>query len=166
MLKYETRRKFHQYVLMAFENFRHISVILTLCETLNFVLIILVESRPSNPMSQPIRPGYDDNIKARVSDANPINIAHYEALARNYLPRNAFDYYASGANDMITLKENRAAYSRIQLLPRVLKDVHEVDTSVTVLGCRVTSPICVAPTAMQKMAHPDGELATVRSAAK
>ena len=95
-----------------------------------------------------------------------MNIAEYEIFAKEHLPRNAFDYYASGANDMLTLRENRAAFSRLRLMPKVLVDVHSIDTSTTVLGVKVASPICIAPAAMQKMAHAEGELATTRAAAR
>ena len=67
---------------------------------------------------------------------------------------------------MITLRENREAFQRLRLLPKILVDVTKVDTHTTVLGERVSSPICIAPTAMQQMAHPDGERATSRAAAK
>lgn len=85
---------------------------------------------------------------------------------KHSLPRNAHDYYASGSNDMITLRENRAAYARLRLMPRILVDVSKISTKTTVLGREVSSPICLAPTAMQKMAHPEGELATSRAAAR
>lgn len=96
----------------------------------------------------------------------PVNIAEYEIFAQTHLPRNAFDYYASGANDMITLRENRSAFTRLRLLPRVLVDVSSISTATTILGDKVDFPICIAPTAMQKMAHPDGECATARAAAR
>ena len=96
----------------------------------------------------------------------PVNVAEYERSAKNPLPRNAHDYYASGATDMITLRENRAAFSRLRLMPRVLIDVSKISTETTILGVKVASPICVAPTAMQKMAHPDGEVATSRASAR
>ena len=67
---------------------------------------------------------------------------------------------------MITLRENREAYSRIRLMPKILVDVSKIDTATTVLGERVSSPICIAPTAMQKMAHPDGECATSKAACR
>lgn len=51
---------------------------------------------------------------------------------------------------------------RWRFFPRVLKDVSEVDMSTTVLGQRVSMPVCVAATAMQRMAHPEGETATAR----
>lgn len=96
----------------------------------------------------------------------PINLAEFERYAKNTLPRNAHDYYASGSNDMITLRENRDAYARLRILPRILVDVSKVSTATTILGQPVASPICVAPTAMQQMAHPDGERATARAASK
>jgi (S)-2-hydroxy-acid oxidase len=104
-------------------------------------------------------------IHFRVGPA-PINIAEFERYAKNNLPRNAHDYYASGANDMITLRENRAAYSRLRIMPKVLIDVSKISVKTTILGDPVDSPICIAPTAMQQMAHPDGECATSRAAAK
>ena len=47
----------------------------------------------------------------------PVNVAEYERYAKNTLPRNAHDYYASGSNDMITLRENRDAFARLRLVP-------------------------------------------------
>jgi len=95
---------------------------------------------------------------------DPVNLADFEALARAKLSALAADYYASGANDEITLRENRAAYDRIALAYRVLVDVHARDLATSVLGQRVAMPILVAPTAFQRLAHDDGELATARAA--
>lgn len=95
----------------------------------------------------------------------PVNVWEYEAFAKAMLPKNAFDYYSSGANDMITLRENRAAFNRLRMRPRILRDVSKTDMSTTVLGQKIEFPICLAPTAMQQMAHPDGEIATARAAA-
>jgi (S)-2-hydroxy-acid oxidase len=91
-------------------------------------------------------------------------VAEYEKYAKDNLPKNAHDYYESGSNDMITLRENRDAFSRLRLIPRILVDVSSIDMQTTVLGEKVSSPICIAPTAMQQMAHPDGEKATSRAA--
>jgi (S)-2-hydroxy-acid oxidase len=96
----------------------------------------------------------------------PVNIAEYERYAKSVLPRNAHDYYASGSNDMVTLRENRGAFSRLRLMPRILIDVSKITTETTILGARIPSPICIAPTAMQRMAHSDGEVATSKAAAK
>jgi 4-hydroxymandelate oxidase len=97
--------------------------------------------------------------------APPVSLAEYEELAREVLPQEAFDYFAGGAGDEWTLGENRAAFSRFVLRPRVLVDVSERDTSTTVLGQRVASPVLVAPTALQRMAHAEGEVAMARAAA-
>ena len=94
----------------------------------------------------------------------PINLFEYERLARASLPHAAFDYYVSGAHDEITLADNRHAFDRIRMQYRVLVDVSERDASTTVLGSTVRAPILVAPTAFHGMAHPEGELATVRAA--
>jgi (S)-2-hydroxy-acid oxidase len=92
------------------------------------------------------------------------NVMEYEAIAKEKLPKMVYEYYASAAEDQWTLRENRNAYSRILFRPRILIDVSNVDTSATILGFKIASPIMIAPVAMQKMAHPDGEYATARAA--
>lgn len=93
-----------------------------------------------------------------------VNVFDFERIAQEKLPAMAFDYYASGAQDEITLRENRAAYERLGLSYRVLVDVSQRDLATRVLGEPVSMPLLVAPTAFQQLAHPDGELATVRAA--
>jgi (S)-2-hydroxy-acid oxidase len=117
-------------------------------------------------MSKPIGPVDEQYPTLFGAGPAPVNLAEYERYAKNNLPRNAHDYYASGANDMITLRENRDAYSRLRIMPKILIDVSKIDTKTTILGDAVASPICIAPTAMQQMAHPDGEIATSRASAK
>lgn len=97
--------------------------------------------------------------------AGAVNLADLEALGRSRLDRNALEYYASGANDELTLRENRAAFARLKLRPRVLVDVSQVDTSTEVLGLPLRSPIGIAPSAFHGLAHPDAEVATARAAA-
>ena len=63
-----------------------------------------------------------------------INLFDYEKAAAAKLPPTAYDYYASGGGDEITLRENHAAYERIKLKPRVLKDISKIDLSQTLLG--------------------------------
>lgn len=95
---------------------------------------------------------------------DPINLDDFQALARERLPPMVWDYYASGAFDERTLRDNEAAWSRLRLIQRVLRGVGERRTDVELLGQRLALPVLVAPTAMQAMAHPDGELATARAA--
>ncbi|HEY7351061.1 MAG TPA: alpha-hydroxy acid oxidase [Ktedonobacterales bacterium] len=93
-----------------------------------------------------------------------VNLLELETLAQQRMPGMVYDYYAGGAEDEVTLRENRAVFERIALRPRMLVDVSAIDTSTTVLGQRVAAPILVAPTAMHRLGHPEGELATVRGA--
>ena len=97
--------------------------------------------------------------------SEPVNLSEFEAIAASRLDRGAYDYYAGGANDEITLAENRAAWDRIRLAYRVLVDVADRDPRTTLLGTELSMPVVLAPTAMQRMAHPEGELATARAAA-
>ncbi len=99
-----------------------------------------------------------------VRTMTPLSIRELEALARDTLDTNAFDYYASGSHDEITLRENVAAFERLRLHYRVLVDVSRRDASTTVLGSPVSMPVLVAPTAFHKMAHADGECGTARAA--
>ena len=93
------------------------------------------------------------------------NLLELEALAREKLPPQIFDFIAGAADDEITLARNRQAWGAIQLLPRVLVDVSTVDTSTTVLGQKMPSPVLLAPVALHRLVHDDGELATARAAA-
>ncbi len=94
-----------------------------------------------------------------------LNVGDYEREAERLLEPGAFGYFAGGADDELTLRDNVAAFSRWQLRPRVLVDVSEVTTATTVLGREVSMPVLVAPTAFQRLAHADGEAATARAAA-
>lgn len=80
------------------------------------------------------------------------------------LGEGAHGYFAGGAGDEITLRDNEASWSRLALHPRVLVDVSERDLSVDLLGRRRAHPVVVAPMAYQKHAHPSGELGTAAAA--
>jgi 4-hydroxymandelate oxidase len=96
----------------------------------------------------------------------PINVFDFEALAREKLSKMAYDYFAGGAYDNVTVRENRAAYDRIALLPRMLRDVSQRDLSVTVLGKRMPLPIMIAPVGFMGLAHADSEIAIASGAGK
>jgi 4-hydroxymandelate oxidase len=98
------------------------------------------------------------------ADRAPQNLSEYENAARSLLPRPVYDYFAGGAEDELTLRWNRASFGRFMLRPRVLVDVSRIDASVTVLGERFATPVLLAPTAFQRLAHAEGELATARAA--
>jgi 4-hydroxymandelate oxidase len=93
-----------------------------------------------------------------------LNLFDLERVAKEKLPQTAWDYFASGAWDEVTLRENRAAFERLKVHYRVLVDVSKRDLSTTILGQEISAPILFAPTAFHKLANPDGELATVRAA--
>ena len=93
-----------------------------------------------------------------------VTVEDYEPVARAKLPPDVFDYYAGGAGDEWTLAENRRAFERWVVRPRFLRGAGSPDTSVEVLGARMSVPVLIAPWAYQRLAHPEGELATVRAA--
>ena len=100
-----------------------------------------------------------------VGGVDPVCVADFERLAESRLEPGAFGYYAGGADDELALAGNVAAWERLRLRPRVLVDVSEVATETTVLGTPVSMPLLVAPTALQRLAHPDGEPGMARAAA-
>jgi 4-hydroxymandelate oxidase len=97
--------------------------------------------------------------------AGLLNCADFERHAEERLDPGAWGYYAGGAGDEVTLRDNVAAFERWLLRPRVLVDVSAPSTATTVLGQHVSMPLLVAPTAFQRVAHRDGEVATSRAAA-
>jgi 4-hydroxymandelate oxidase len=100
-----------------------------------------------------------------VPDAQQlINVFDYETAATSRLGAGPLGYFAGGAGDEITLRDNVEAYRRYLLRPRVLVDVAKCTTHTTVLGQDVSMPLLVAPVAFQRLAHPDGEVATARAA--
>jgi len=100
-----------------------------------------------------------------MTNDKPINLFDYEAIARQNLSQMALDYYASGAGDEVTLRNNRSAFELLKLRPRMLVDVSQRDLSTEILGEPVSMPILIAPMAFQCLAHPEGEIATAKAAA-
>ncbi len=96
----------------------------------------------------------------------PINLCEYETFAAKRLSKVAFDYIAGGAGDERTLNRNREAFSDYRLHPKVLVDVKKRDLSTQIFGQNISFPVIIAPTAFHCLAHPDGELATVKAAEK
>lgn len=96
-----------------------------------------------------------------------INLHDYEVAATHgdVLPAPVREYFRSGALDERGVEDNRSAMREWRIRPRFLVDVAEVDTSTTLLGARVASPVAVAPSAMQRMATDEGECASAAAAA-
>ncbi|ELU17171.1 hypothetical protein CAPTEDRAFT_103996 [Capitella teleta] len=97
-------------------------------------------------------------------DSSPVCLDDFEEHAVRVLAQGPLGYFQTGADDEITLRENRRAFTRWKILPRVLRDVSSCDLSTTILGHRISFPVCVAPTGYQGDAHPDGEIATAQAA--
>jgi len=101
-----------------------------------------------------------------VNDGVPfLNLADVEAAARERLTELAYEYYVGGANDEVTVRENRSAFERLALRYHVLVDVSRRSTRTSVLGTPIEFPVLVAPTAFQRLACDDGEVATAKAAA-
>ncbi|KAL7655631.1 hypothetical protein ACMYSQ_007575 [Aspergillus niger] len=103
--------------------------------------------------------------RPKEHDTKVLTIADLAIEAQKRLPPVVRDYFNEGAGDLITLKDNEAAYNRYKLLPRVLRDVETLDTSTTIFGKKVKFPLGFAPAAAHKLAHADGEVGTSRAAA-
>lgn len=96
---------------------------------------------------------------------NAYSIEDLRQAARRRLPRAVFDFIDGGAEDEVTLRDNRAAFSRRRLLPRVLVDVSNVDPAARILGLPSKLPIVVAPTGAVGFGWRGGDLAVARAAA-
>ena len=100
----------------------------------------------------------------RLSDCH--NVDDFRKLAKKKLPSPIFHYIDGGADDETTLKRNTDSFDKCDLVPSVLTDVSNVDTSTTVLGQKIDFPLFLSPTAMHQMYHHEGEQATARAAEK
>jgi len=95
---------------------------------------------------------------------NAINVFDFEPVMKNNVLPGHFGYMASGIDDDVTLRANRAGFQKFQLRPRRLVDVSNIDMSIELFGQNYPSPIIVAPTGGHRAYHPDGEIATAKGA--
>ena len=100
----------------------------------------------------------------RADETSLLNLHDFEGEAKAKLAKPIFDYYADGAEDGRALDRNRQAFGWVHVCPRVLVDVSSVSTTCRLLHHSLASPIVIAPTAMHKLAHPQGESAVARAA--
>ncbi|NWT39234.1 HAOX2 oxidase, partial [Rissa tridactyla] len=91
-------------------------------------------------------------------------LSDFEAYAKKYLPKIAWDFFAAGADDCSTRDENILAYKRIRFRPRMLRDVSMMDIRTKLLGTEISFPVGIAPTGFHQLAWPDGEKSTARAA--
>ena len=100
----------------------------------------------------------------RINDCH--NTEDFRKLARRRLPAPIFHYIDGGADDEVTLRRNTEAFNSWDLIPNVLAGMETLDLSTTVLGCKLDLPLFLAPTAMQRLFHHDGEKAVASVAAQ
>jgi L-lactate dehydrogenase (cytochrome) len=115
------------------------------------------------PLLAPRRPELDPTARRLARAAS---IADLRAIARRRAPRAVFDYADGAADQEIGLRRSREAFARVELVPRVLRDVADVDTSTTLLGRRSALPLAFAPTGFTRMCGHEGEPAVARVAGR
>lgn len=95
-----------------------------------------------------------------------MNLDDFERVAREVMESGGFGYYLGGATDEWTLKENRVAFEKYRIIPRVMLNVSAVNMRCTFFGINLRFPVMIAPSAMHGQAHSDAEKATARAAVR
>jgi isopentenyl diphosphate isomerase/L-lactate dehydrogenase-like FMN-dependent dehydrogenase len=96
----------------------------------------------------------------------PINVHEFEEAARGKLNKLAYDFIAGGVEDEQTLKANRAAFDRVYLIPRFMRDVTDIDTSLTLFGEKLDFPFFIAPTGGKNLVLPNADETVAKAALK
>lgn len=99
-----------------------------------------------------------------TSPDHALDVFDFRVTAERVLPPAHYGYVATGVDGDATLRANRAAFDRLQIRSRRLVNVDRVDTSATILGTTMDTPIIIAPIGSQRAIHVDGELATAHAA--
>ena len=94
------------------------------------------------------------------------NTKDFRRLAKKRLPSPIFHYIDGAADDEVTYRRNTEAYEQCDLVPNVLAGVENIDMSTTVMGQKINMPLYLAPTALQRLFHHDGEKAVGKAAEK
>jgi lactate 2-monooxygenase len=95
----------------------------------------------------------------------PVSFERLERAAQKAMSREAYAYVAGGAGTEETMRENRAAFERWRIVPRMLRDVSARDTAVEILGTSLPSPFVLCPIGVLEMAHGGADVAVARAAA-
>jgi (S)-mandelate dehydrogenase len=98
--------------------------------------------------------------------ARALNIADLRDIARRRIPGFAFEYVESGAEDEATLRGNRTAIERLRFVPRTLIDTSARHQRTAILGQIANAPLVIAPTGLNGLLHPDGDVTLARAAAR
>src|SRR5204863_4567747 len=106
----------------------------------------------------------DSMVDRKTRPATPLKLDDFEPAARAILPQGIYDYIAGGSEDEAALRGNREAFARYRFRFKILASADRPALNHEVLGQRFTMPVHLAPTAIQRMAHPDGEAAAYQAA--
>lgn len=115
----------------------------------------------SRALAQLVGSASDSVLAAEASDV--FNLLDFEPLARVRLTEAHYTYMAMGVDDSATVAVNSESFKQLQLRPRRLVDVRNIDTEIELFGTRYASPVVIAPCGSQKMFHPEGEIAVARA---
>ncbi|WP_028221102.1 alpha-hydroxy-acid oxidizing protein [Paraburkholderia oxyphila] len=96
----------------------------------------------------------------------PVNVEDFRTLARRRLPRMVFDYLEGGAEDEFGLQHNRRVFESVRFQPHRLVDVSARDISTNLLGKHQRVPVVIAPTGLNEIFWPKGDLVLARAAAR
>jgi len=106
-----------------------------------------------------------ESLLALVSSPeDALDVFDFERVAAQVLPPAHFGYLATGTDGNETLRANRAAFDKLYLRAMRMVDTSAIDTTLELLGEKLSSPIVIAPAGSQRAFHPEGELATARAA--
>ncbi|KAI1617232.1 (S)-2-hydroxy-acid oxidase [Exophiala viscosa] len=129
-------------------------------ETAPGTKVPIIAETKNDPPAEALEPRRGEELE------DLLTINDIRTLAQKKVPKMYRDYFNDGADDMITLHDNEAAYNRYKIRPRVLIDMSNLDSTTNMFGTKISLPLGFAPAAAHKLAHPDGEAATSRAAAK
>ncbi|ORY26168.1 FMN-dependent dehydrogenase-domain-containing protein [Naematelia encephala] len=121
-------------------------------------------SVPQKTTSATGEPVAEEYVKPPLEEI--LSLHDFEAVARRTMSRRGWNYYSSGADDEITMRENHNAYHRLWFRPRILRNVGVVDFSTEILGYKSSMPVYITATALGKLGHPEGEVCLTRAAAE
>ncbi|MFD1433253.1 lactate oxidase [Lacticaseibacillus yichunensis] len=107
--------------------------------------------------------GYEQSDNENKLDI--LNLPSLEAEAKKIIPAGGFGYIVGGSEDEWTLAENTKAFSHAQIVPKVLSNIEQPDLSTSIFGISLKTPVMMAPTAAQGLAHSQGEKDTARGVA-
>lgn len=116
-------------------------------------------------MKVKIHDKHKNNIKLNISKySEAVNLYQIEELANSTFNTNTYSYYSTGSMNMNAMYNNENDFNKIQLIPKILVPVGNIDTKTTLINdLTIDFPLCISPTAMHKLCHPDGEIETAKA---